>query len=620
MRRSFKSGAAAALLSCVSLSAFADDTANLGQIMVTATRTPLIADQEVAPVIVIGPEQLQLAAGGSIDEVLRRYAGLDLAANGGSGQPRSLFTRGTNSNQTLVMINGVRINPTTLGGAPLENIRLQDIDRIEIVKGPRASLYGSDAIGGVINIITRPASQGLEYGAYAGAGRYGTYDNGGHVGYGKGDSAISLSGDDYHTDGFPAVAGRTDNDGNIDRTFNADGHTKIGGLEMAFNHWQSNGYTQYLGSDFNTFAPEQVAEDFRDQASGVDLAGRFLPSWHSKLSLDHMLDDIVQRQVDPFNVPSSPDFLHSQRNIVDWQNDLSLSDRQLLTAGLYTEEQHASAQSFGSSYDPVDRVNALYAEDDLDLDSQRLVLATRDTHDQEFGNHVTWNADYGYDWSAATKLTAGAGTGFHAPTAEDRFGFGGKPDLLPETSRNLELGLREKLGGGATFTLAAFRNTLDDLIVFNPAAVSAQNPFGTNENVGHARVEGLELGYELNVTSWSWRTDAILQNPENLDSDTTLVRRARRSLTTNLTWHDDMTSAGINLLLSGPRNDIGFSSGTSVTDGGYLLADVSLHRSLGDGFALLARIDNLLDARYQTANGFNTAGRSLFISLEYESR
>jgi vitamin B12 transporter len=619
MRTSFKSGAAATLLSCISLSAFADDTVNLGPVMVTATRTPLIADQEVAPVIVIGPEQLQLAAGGNVGDVLRQYAGLDVATSGGPGQPASLFLRGANSNQTLVMINGVRINPTTLGGAPLENIRLEDIERIEIVKGPRASLYGSDAIGGVINIITRPAAPGLQYGAYAGGGRYGTYDNGGHVNYGEGDSAITVSGDDYHTDGFPAVAGRTDNDGTINRTVNASGQTKLGGLDLSFNHWQSNGYTQYLGADFSTFAPEQVAEDFRDQATGLGLSGNFLGGWRSKLSLSHMLDDVDQRQVDPFNATPSPDFLHSQRNIIDWQNDFSLTDRQLLTAGLYSEEQHASAQSFGQPYDPTDRVDALYAEDDLDFTDQRLVLALRDTHDQAFGNHGTWNLDYGYDWDANTKLTAGAGTGFRAPSAADRFGFDGNPDLQPETSQNLELGLRHKLGDSQQFVVSVFQQKLDDLIVFQPMP-TAINPFaGLNENVGHARVQGIELGYQLNGDSWSWRTDASLQNPENLDNDTVLLRRSRRSLTTNLLWHDEFTSAGVNLLLSGPRSDVD-NSGNPATDGGYLLAGVSLHRELGEGFAVLARIDNLLDARYQTASGYNTAGRSLFISLEYESR
>jgi vitamin B12 transporter len=181
MKLSPRLGGALALLALLSTPAWSDETAQLGDVDVTATRTPLIADQEVAPVIVIGQEQLKLAQGQDVVSVLRDYAGLDAAANGGAGQPASLFLRGTDSAHTLVMIDGVKINPDNGFGSALQNIRLTNVERIEIVKGPRASLYGSDAIGGVINIITKKASHGLQYGAHAGAGRYGSYDTGADV-------------------------------------------------------------------------------------------------------------------------------------------------------------------------------------------------------------------------------------------------------------------------------------------------------------------------------------------------------------------------------------------------------------------------------------------------------
>jgi vitamin B12 transporter len=619
MRLSPRLGSALALLAFISTPAFADDTAQLGQVDVTATRTPLIADQEVAPVIVIGPEQLQLAAGQDIATVLRNYAGLDMAANGGPGQPASLFLRGTNSNQTLVMIDGVKINPDNGFGSALQNIRLTDIARIEIVKGPRASLYGSDAIGGVINIITRKAAEDLQYGAHVGAGRYGTFDDGGNVSYGEGDSAIGASADDYHSDGFPAVAGFPLGSGNQDRTLTAYGRTKLDGLDLGFNHWQSKGYTQYVGTDAN-FNPAPADEDFEDATSSFDVGGRPTQDWHSNLDLSHMLDETDQRQVDTFNFPPGPDYVHTQRNAADWQNDLGLSDSQLLTLGLYTEDEHTATESFGTLYDESHRVNALYGEDDLDFTDQRLVLAGRDTHDQEFGDHFTWNTDYGYDLGHATTLTAGVGTGFRAPTAAERFGFDGNPDLSPETSTNYELGLRQKFGTDQLLTLSLFQDDLDDLIVFQPQPTQA-NPFaGENENVDRARVQGLEVGYNIGLGSWEWDNQAILQNPEDLETHTTLLRRARRSLTSSVTWHDDLTSAGLNLLLTGPRADLNYTSGDPTTDGGYALLAASLHRELAYGFAVLVRVDNLLDSKYQTANGYNTAGRSLFVQLEYHSR
>lgn len=618
MRKSILLGSAVALLASFPFSGFADNTANLGgPIVVTATRTAMIADQEVAPVIVITAQQIQLSGAQTIGALLQQYAGFDIASNGGPGQPTSLFLRGTNSNQTLVMINGVKINPADGSGAALQNIHLSDIERIEIVKGPRAALYGSDAIGGVVNIITKQASEGLHYGAQLGAGRYGTYDNGGHFDYGQGDSAFGVSASNYHTDGFPAVAGTDFDSGNTDRTWNAYGRTTLGNLDLNVQHWQSSGNTQY--TQFSSNPPYALApfdENYSIQTSSLDLTGHFLTDWRSNLDLSHMLDDVDQLQPDPFNPMQAPDFVHTQRNVADWQNDFAIGEYQLLTAGLYSEEQHASALSYGSGFDQPDRINALYAEDDIHAGQHRLVLAARDTHDQAFGNHVTWNADYGYDLTADTRLTAGVGTGFRAPSAEERFGYGGNPNLQPETSQNVELGLSQKISDNQSLTLSAFRDNLDNLIQF---VVTPSNLNGENQNITRARVRGLEAGYLLTGQSWSWRTDMIFQKPEDLNTGTLLLRRAERTLTTALDWHDDTTSLSVHLIATGPRNDLDFNTGLPVTDAGYVLAGVTVRQQLSHGFAISTSLENLFDTHYQTAAGYNSAGRSLFVRLEYNS-
>ncbi|MGA9855046.1 MAG: TonB-dependent receptor [Gammaproteobacteria bacterium] len=611
-------GSALALSIVFSCPVRADATVDLGApITVTATRTALTADQEVAPIIVITAQQIQMSGAQTIGDLLQQYAGLEIASNGGPGQPTSLFLRGTNSNQTLVMINGVKINPADGSGAALQNIHLNDIERIEIVKGPRAALYGSDAIGGVINIITRQASQGSRYGAYAGTGRYGTYDSGGHFDYGQGESAFGVSADNFHTDGFPAVAGSDIDNGNTDRTWNAYGRTQVGGVDLDIKHWQSTGNTQYMGfSDNPPYALIPLDENFQNQVTSLDVTGTPLPAWRSNLNLSHMLDQTDQVQGDPYNPSQIPDFVHTQRNVIDWQNDIALSEYQLLTAGLYSEEQHASSQSYGLAYDAPDRINALYLEDDLNAEKNRLVIAARDTHDQEFGNHLTWNADYVYDLSPDTRLTAGAGTGFRAPSATELYGFGGNPNLQPETSQNLEVGLRQKLSDTQSLTLSAFQNQLDNLIQF---VVTPSNLNGENENIASARVRGLEAGYQLTLNTWYWRNNVIFQQPENLDTGTLLLRRSERALTTVLNWHDDTTSIGTHLIVSGPRDDLDFNTGAPVTDAGYVLAGVTVRQQLSHGFAVSGSLENLLDTHYQTAAGYNTAGRSLYIRLEYQS-
>ncbi|MGH8371187.1 MAG: TonB-dependent receptor domain-containing protein [Gammaproteobacteria bacterium] len=618
MYKSLLLGSAAALLVSVPFTGFADQTINLDTpVTVTATRTTLTADQEVAPMIVITAQQIQLSGVETVGNLLQQYAGLDIASNGGPGQPTSLFLRGTNSNQTLVMIDGVKINPANGSGAALANIRLDDIVRIEIVKGPRAALYGSDAIGGVINIITKHASEGTHYGVHAGAGRYGTYENGGHFDYGQGKTAFGVSASNYHTDGFPAVAGTNFDSGNTDRTLNAYGHAEFGGIAVKLNHWQSNGNTQFTSFSSNPpYALAPFDEDYRNQATGLDLTGEFLPGWRSNLNFSHMLDEVDQAQDDPFNPGSAPDFVHTQRNVIDWQNDIALGDYQLLTAGLYSEAQHAGSQSYGLGFDAPDHINALYAEDDIHAGKHRLVLAGRDTHDQAFGNHATWNADYGYDLTSATRLTAGAGTGFRAPSAEERFGFGGNPALHPETSRNIELGLRQNFSATQNLTVSVFRNNLDNLIQYT---VTPSNPFGINENIASARVHGLEAEYQFTRQSWSWRTAVIFQRPENLDTGNLLLRRAERTLTTALDWHSDRTSIGVHLIATGPRNDLDFNTGAPLTDAGYVLTGATLRQQLGDNFSISGGVENLFGVHYQTAAGYNTAGRSLFVRLNYAS-
>jgi vitamin B12 transporter len=229
---------------------------------------------------------------------------------------------------------------------------------------------------------------------------------------------------------------------------------------------------------------------------------------------------------------------------------------------------------------------------------------------------VTWNADYGYDLSPATRLTAGIGTGFRAPSAEERFGFGGNPDLQPETSRNLELGLRQRLNATQNLTVSVFRNNLDNLIQY---AVTPSNLNGSNQNIESARVHGLEAEYQFTRQVWSWRTGVIFQRPENLDTDSLLLRRAERTLTTAFDWHDDTTSYGVHLIATGPRNDLDFNTGAPLTDAGYVLTGITVRQQFTHGFSASASVENLFDVHYQTAAGYNTAGRSLFLRLDYAS-
>lgn len=574
------------------------------EIVVTATRTETALDRSLAPVIVIGREDIERSLALDVAELLRFHAGLDVARNGGPGQATSLFIRGAESNHTLVLIDGVEINPGTLGGAALQNISPDIIERIEVVKGPRSSLYGSEAIGGVVNIITREA--GRRFSGNAGGGRYGTREASFTMGLAGEDTMLDLSAAWLDTDGFPTLRSSDIDRGYDNLSLNLDAGVSLGELTAQLRYWQAEGTSEY--SDF--FAAP-VSQDYANRATAVELAGQAAEIWRPRLSLSRVVDDIEQNQ--------SADFVTTRRDVLDWQNDFAAGDAQIIVAGLYLSREDTSARFFGAPLedqagagDVSTGTDALFVQDSITFGRHDLLLAARYTDHETFGAAKTWNAEYGLRFGADTRLTLGAGTGFRAPDSVDRFGFGGNPGLEPERSRNFELGVSHALDARQRVTLNLFHNEIDDLIEF---VTLSTDPFiGENRNVEQARIRGAEASYELRGDLWRLRAAAIVQNPENLTDDMRLLRRARRSATLNVARVVGRGEIGFDVLATGNREDFGFPMPVEL--GGYVLANLSARLPLGADWSLRGKIENLLDTDYETASGFNSAERGVYMLLE----
>lgn len=563
-------------------------------IIVTATRTAQIADESLAPVIVIDRAQIEQSQAVDIAELLRGHAGLDIGRNGGPGQAASLFMRGTESNHVLVMVDGVKINPGTIGGAALQNIDPDLIERIEIVKGPRSTLYGSDAVGGVINIITRRAATGVDSSAYVGAGRYDTR---------KAGAGLHKGGDDYRagidvgytdTAGFPsrttsAIASAYDN-----RSLNLYGGKRFGATNVELSHWQAGGTSHYL--DFS-LAP--VSQDYVNRVTALKLDAAPQDNWTTTLRLSRAVDNIDQNQ--------SSDFAHTRRDAVDWQNDLQLTAAQLLTAGLYASRDHASSSVFGSAFDDNTDVKALYAQDDVSLGQHRILLAARHTHHDAFGGHTTWDGEYGYHFTPRTRVSAALGTAFRAPDATDRFGFGGDPNLRPETSRNVELGVHHRLTDAQSLAISIFDNRIKNLIEYDLASNKLMN-------IGRARIRGIEATYDIQARPWGAHIEAIAQDPKDEVSGEPLARRAKRTLTASLFYDAGRYRLGADWLATSKRKDSPFST---VYNAGYGLLNLTALTRLSKEWTLQGRVENLTDQPYTLADGYNTAGRSLYVELRY---
>ncbi|MEJ2553674.1 MAG: TonB-dependent receptor [Gammaproteobacteria bacterium] len=581
----------AAGLLFVSLAAVAAEQA---PIIVTATRTAQIADESLAPVIVIDRAQIVRSQAVDIAGLLREHAGLDIGRNGGPGQPTSLFIRGTESNHVLVMVDGVKINPATIGGAPLQNIDPDLIQRIEIVKGPRSALYGSEAVGGVINIITRRAATGLHANAYLGAGRYDTRKAG--VGVHKGGNGYHAGIDVGYTktNGFPSRTGSDIASGYDNRSINLYLGKHLGGVDVELSHWQAGGTSDYL--DY-TLAP--LSQDYANRITALKLHAAPRDNWTTTLHLSQAVDNIDQNQ--------SADFAHTRRNAVDWQNNVQLTDDQLLTAGLSASRAHASSRVFGSGFDKHIDVKAFYVQDDLSLGRHRLLLAARHTHHDAFGGRTTWDAEYGYHFTPRTRLSAAIGTAFRAPDATDLYGYGGDPNLQAETSRNLEVGFHHHLTDHQSLALSAFDNRVKNLIEYDLASSKLMN-------IGRARIRGIEASYDIQAQAWGAHVEAIAQNPTDEVSGELLARRAKHTLTASVFYDTGRYRIGADWLATGKRKDSAFSS---VYNAGYSLLNITTSMRIDRQWTLQGRVENLTDKHYTLADGYKTAGRSLYVELRY---
>jgi len=584
-------GALALLLPLVAVASA--DIAASDNIIVTATRSEIAARDATVPVTVITREDIELSLASDLSELLRFEAGLDIGRNGGPGQATSLFMRGTESNHTLVLIDGVRVNPGTIGGAALQHIAPEVIERVEIVKGARSALYGSDAIGGVINIITRRTDTSFAEGTVGG----GSFDSvSGNFAAGvkgdEGDVGITLN---YATtDGFPP---RVDSDvrrGYDNLSANVYGSRRIGANEVSFRHWRARGNTEYLDFFLN-----EADQDYDNAATALQLDTPVGDDGLSQVILSHMQDEIRQNQ--------SPDFVQSTRMSLDWQYSHSL-DVHTLTGGIYVMEEDADSLSFGSGFSESTRVNAVFLQDQVRAGRHRGFLAARLTDHDTFGNQATWNAEYAVDITPEWTLSGGLGRAFRAPDATDRYGFGGNPDLAPELSDQAQLGLRYNNGGRHSGSRELYANRIDGLIDFDFESF-------TLKNIAEAEIRGAELAYEYVGDAFTLKTAYVNQRAEDRLTGERLLRRAEQSFSASYAQRIGRHRVGVSALVSGDREDFG-----GVRLDSYALFNLTAEIVLTPRLTLNARLENVSDEDYQTAAGFRMQERSAFVELRYRQR
>ena len=429
----------AALAACMILSlqsfraaAAAGPSDPLDEVIVTATRVAEPASLALEPVLVIDRAELEDSVAIDLGDVLRYHAGFDIGRNGGPGQPLSLFIRGTNSDQSIVMIDGVRINSGTQAIAPLMNLSPELFDRIEIVEGPRSTIYGTDAIGGVVNLITRTnGAPGAD--VLLDDGRYGTGEFALDGNYSSGGTGVQAALTGQQSAGFPTYAADTLDSGYKNLSGTAALTTHLGGLELGARYYQATGATDYANAIYNTdftaftgFTP--LNEHFTNSLLAAHASGDLTDAWHTRITWSRVVDDLRQRQDDPFAAGPIGDFDYTARQTIDWQNDIKTTSEDLsqtFTFGAIIADERTNSLSYGTGYSIDTHTETYYLQDQLTEGANRLLLAFGEARHPAFGDHTTYNAEYGFSITRDTLLVVSAGTAFRAPTATDRFGFGG---------------------------------------------------------------------------------------------------------------------------------------------------------------------------------------------------
>jgi len=625
---------AMALLSSMAAAHAADAPDRLDPVVVTANRAATPLDQVLAPVTVISRDDIDRIQPVNVRDLLNGLPGISMASTGGIGQQTTMFMRGTNGDHVLLLIDGVRVGSVTTGAPAWEQLPVGQIDHIEIVRGPRSSLYGSDAIGGVIQIFTRRGQAGEAPTPSVSIG-------GGSHGYASGQ--VGLSGGTEHgwynaslggqyTSGIKACrpgsaaagAGCFTNDVAHDdayRTYNgalSGGYRWDNGTELTGSWLRSKGMVEYDGDYQNLTRQSQ-------QVAGAKLAFDVLENWRMSVSLSQNQDradsylngqgKVVLDQVTFLPIVTDPDkyrtgYLYSKRNQASWQNDVTLAPGQTLSAGVdFQQEKLKSSPAYVRGSRDNNGVFALYQGV---FGPHEVQLSARHDHNNQFGNHTTGSAAYGYSFSDGIKLTASYGTAFHAPTFNDEFSpyYGTvRLDLKPEKSRTAELGLTGRQGVW-NWGVTAYQTTIDDLIGQNDDFVPA--------NVSKARLRGLEGQVGADVDGWHLRGSATFQQPKDRSAgptyDNLLQRRPERFARADVDKDLGAFTVGGSVYAAGRSYD---NASNTLRLGGYATVDLRATWHVDSDWSVQGRVANVGDKRYETAAFYNQLGRTYYLTLNY---
>ena len=593
------------ILSSLFVSPFANaqSAARVDELVITATRTPQSLVTTLASVNIISRDEIEQAGTATLAELLQRKAQVEIRTTGGAGQPAGVFMRGASSQHTLVLVDGLRVGSATVGSPAFENIPLDIIERIEIVKGPLSGLYGSDAIGGVIQIFTRkfdrPRLQaGIGFGtdsAFAVNAGFTAIENKTAVtlnaGYRQVRTRSATNAD------APSFIYNPDRDPykNANVSVNLS-HTLWQGETISLNLWQSKGTAHFDGGP---------ADDSRNRQTlsgvGVSSVNQIMNNWTSRLNIGQTTDDI--RITSAF-----PGTFKTEQNQAVWVNEFKMP-RGTSTAGAeYREEKVAATTEYDKKKRKTGAFFLSYLERFGQAEEQQIDFSLRRDEETQFGRRNTGSVAYGVQWTPALLVYARAGRAFRAPSFNDLYfpGFS-NPNLKPERSEQAEIGARFN-SAAMRGALVRFDNRIEDLIA--PDFISF-----TPVNIRNARIKGWELSADTTLGGIGIKAALTAQQPIDADSKRQLRSRAKIFGSLAANYSIGQWQLGGDVVASGRRYDSSIESAGSRM-GGYAVVNARIGYQVNKMWALEINAQNIADRKYELARGYNPQARSVFLNVK----
>ena len=617
----------------VNASMAADDVYRLDDVVVTASRTAQTVDQALAAVTVITREEIERSQATSVQELIRRAPGVQVSGNGGLGAQTSVFIRGAASQQTLLLVDGQRVNSATAGVAELQYLNPDQIEKIEIVRGPGSSLYGADAVGGIIHVFTRQGRDKPHVSVKAGVGNMGTHGLGINAGGQSGSTRFYIGANLLETEGFDVTnnnyrdflgnnlntGANRDKDGYRNKSVSASlSHRFDNDSEAGIRVSHAEGKSEYDAAD-NNLKPYNAYTLFNNTSLNGYYSLPVNDQWLSRIDLGYVDNESKQRG-DRVEEGSSytQSFFATKRLSAQWQNDLAWSDVHLLTLGLdYYQDKVDNSQSFinprtGKVEDS--RYNtAVFIQNQSSFNHGDLQVALRRDKNQSYGYNTTGNLAYGHDLPKNMRFIASYGTAFRAPTFNDLYfpdeWMPGNPDLKPETSENIEFSLKGDHAIGV-WQVSVFQNDIDDMIQWAEGA----NGKWTPSNVDEARIRGIEFSLDTHFMNWDIHTAVTLLDPEDKKLKKTLQRRARQTLQMDADRRYGKWSFGGSVYAQGHSYD---KPGHDDRLAGFTTIDLRVARQINNEVKAELKVTNLLDKEYHVAREYNTQPRAGIFSVTW---